>query len=183
MTTDLRVATLPISRAFNGEDLGAIIPELYPVKKALEATGLVKSSASFGFAMGEPLPEVQLFADRWQDPQSLVWLVGGWGPDEEYYIGNAACKLRALARTGFDTMSLRISHPDRFRDVVVPTDRKGDRSWGDFPYGGAMFIEMGGLFTPVAVSCYKEVEDPAPAALTGTLVVGRYLKLTGRLPS
>ena len=144
--------------------------------RQLASATLIKANNSFGFALGDAVQETN--QKNWDNPYEFVWFVTGWGPDANRYIANAVRKLRPALRTGNDTLWLRQNAPHLFQDIVE--SKQGDANpfeWGDFPWGGATFVEVGDLILPCAVSALKEVEDDAVAKLLGGLIGATILKM------
>jgi|GEM_PF-1060323 len=132
-------------------------------------SGLIKKTESFGFAMPRPRKSWYDLSSDWDDPESFIWFVGGWGPQQDRYVANAIRKLRALLRyldkytannvKSLSTLDLRFFMPNLFEDVVNSANEDGTFSWGDFPWGGAVLQQMGDLKLIGAVSALTEIED------------------------
>lgn len=180
----LDVSKLPFSRVVGeGEtavDLADVIQGLRPTMQLWQGSGLVKTIArdgtlieNFGFAMADPYGDHHA---AWDDPYSLAWLVGGWGPLRDRYIANALRKMRAAAREGFNTLYLKhdCDRNEVFRNVVESVEDDGRFRWGDFPHGGAVSMEMRQLNLLGAVSVYDEDED-CVAATPPLAFVGMHL--------
>ncbi len=183
----LDVSTMPFEQTYVCDDgseinLNKFLDSYYDTVQVLAASGLVKANESFGFAMAEPNDDFD--AELWDKPEEFVWFVGGWGPDRDRYIANAIRKMRALLRPheviagygsmGCDsTLELRFDFPEYFRDKVDSQNEVGTFPWGDFPWGGAAFVQMGDLILAGAVSALSEIEDD----LTARLILGGFGKL------
>ena len=172
----LDVATLPREAIHGGFDLAEVALSMRAGIDELVRHGVVRPHASFGYAAGLPRRHAGP-VPNWDDPTQLVWFVGGWGPELERYVANAVRKLRALFRTGKDTLELRINDPDAFQDIVASAEEDGSFEWGDFPFGGATFVHSGEIFIPMSVSCLREVEDDAVAKALGGMVGAQMLKV------
>lgn len=174
----LDVSRLP-TEALYGPDgaqvnLATVVTGLRAATYELGRHELVKPVKSFGFAAahaGDPK------ALDWNDPYSFAWFVAGWGPDRDRYIANAMRKLRATLRARRSTLELRERGGKAFKKRVRSQEKDGSFKWGDFPWGGAVLTNVGGIIIPTAVSTYLEVEDHAVALLAGGLIGGRMLQL------
>lgn len=158
----------PASRIYVGykEDveLAATLAVIGSVIKAINLSGLlVSAKPSFGFAMADPTQAE--ICGLWNQPEKFVWLVGGYGPDAGRYICNAVRKLRAALRYNRDTLDIQRNTPGMFNDSVESQTDDGRILWGDFPWGGAVKLPYGGRDFFGAVSCFKDVEDHAVAAM------------------
>lgn len=156
------------------------IKALRPAIEALMNHGLVRDKLSLGGAIGGPIfltPGESLAMPYWNDPYGYVWFVFGWGPDWQKYAANAIRKMRALLRTGVDTLELQLFDSGRFQDRVVSEDDDHNYPWGDFPYGGATFTKVGNLYIPAAVSTLRAVEDDNVSRLYGGTVGQEMLKV------
>lgn len=179
MTSFLDVTRLPVSFVLaDGTDVADIIAGIRPAMEQLMKAGLLKTTDSFGFAMIDPsLLLNHDEQDYWRDPYAYICFVGGWGPDRDMFVANAVRKLLPHARTGIDTLSLRLwsarGENIQFQNVVESVDAEGNFPLGDFPRGGSVDFWLGGHPYNGAVSCYKETEDAAPAALILALIAGR----------
>ncbi len=183
MTTQLLdVSKLPTKQVIACDDDTEIDMEKflaghYDDVMALIDRDRIGSSDSFGFAMASPQTSCSTFHESWDDPSKLVWFVGGWGPNRDRYIANAARKLRALARpmrrTCWEsTLEIRMSNPDHFQEVVETQNNDGTFSWGDFPYGGAASLRLGNLWLAGACSAFSQVEDQ----IVTSLILGNLAK-------
>ena len=142
---------------------------------------LVEDNLSFGFAMANPWTVSFRYGMAWNNPYELVWFVGGWGPERERYIANAVRKLRPAARTGRDTLELRHHSSGLFRDMVDSHEEDGSFAWGDYPYGGAVYLSFEGVKLLGSVSGLSEDEDAAIAAAVLGLVGSQMYKHHGGL--
>lgn len=133
---------------------------------------LVRDNPSIGIAVGHPNP---LPGDDWDDPFSFIWFVTGWGENCFKYAANAVRKLRAVERTHRSTLDLRLNDPWLFQDEVESVV-DGRFPWGDFPHGGGLLVNFGGLVVPCAVSALKQDEDEATAATVGSFVAMQMLR-------
>lgn len=175
----LDVSTMPFERVYACKDgseidLTKLVDSHYNAIRALAYAGLIKANNSFGFAMLEPVWQVDGLDDEiWDNPEQFVWFVGGWGSDRDRYIANAVRKLRPMLRpataTGGDfvmsTLDIRFNLPEHFQDKVDQQNDDGTFPWGDFPWGGAVVELMGDLALIGAVSCLSEIEDDFIAKL------------------
>lgn len=174
----LDVRRLPRKAFFMGADLEMIPWKMESVVPALANRGLVKANESFGFAMAH---QGLVGSKVWDSPYDFTMMVWGWGTDGDRYIANAVRKLRALLRTGADTLELRATgRSDAFQDIVESVEEDGSFTWGDYPWGGAVAVNVGGIELRGAVSCLKEVEDDAVAKLILGLIGAEMLEL--RMP-
>jgi hypothetical protein len=146
---------------------------------------LIKANMSFGFAAAKPVPKsISALHDwtsykwNWDDPYDFTWFVAGWGPESSRYIANAVRKLRAALRKHMDTLQLRMEYPDAFQDVVGSVDDDGNFVWGDYPYGGAVFVPGGDMVYPCSCSALLEVQDHAMSMTAGGLVISELLQVT-----
>jgi hypothetical protein len=152
-------------------EMSDLLERHYDAIMGLAAADLVRSNDSFGFVMAQPLFwNIQQLNRIWDDPDQFVWFAGGWGEDKERYIANAARKMRPLLRlnrAGFQhtsTLQMRLDGPSHFEDTV-PSSDNGVYPWGDFPYGGAVIVQMGNLYMVGAVSALTQIEDDKVARL------------------
>ena len=178
----LDVPRLPFERTYECADgskieVAKFISDLKPAIEAFTSSKLIKANPSFGFAMAAPQIVGNYFnGELWDDPYKFVWFVGGWGDDRDRYIANAVRKMRAMLREGTrSSLDIRFSQEYFFRDVVDSKEHDGRFRWGDFPWGGAVFIQMGSLILEGAISCLSEIEDDViarvPLGLFGQKVV------------
>ena len=125
-------------------DLATVVREMRTTIDQWADDGLIKPHASFGFAAAH---NDSLAAGRedWDDPYRFTWFVVGWGTDGDRYVANAVHKLRALLRTGFDTLLLRQGEPGLFDTKVESMEADGTFLWGDFSWGGATVVQIGNL--------------------------------------
>jgi hypothetical protein len=168
----LDVDGLPFDTTYSCSDghtvieLRSIIDNHQRVIEAMSNLGLVKWNENFGFAMAAPQFGANHLDVMWDNPERLIWYVGGWGPKRKQYIANAGRKLRPMFREEVDsTLDLRLIHPDRFEDKVKSIEDDGTFLWGDFPWGGAVMLQMGQLILCGAVSGLKEIEDDIAARM------------------
>lgn len=176
MSDLLDLDALPRRLVWNETNAGAVslhhhFGKLNNLLTYMQNYGLVDAKDSFGFAMGNPDPNVNL-AQVWDDPQQLVGLVHHFGPEGERYAANAVRKLRAAAREGVDTEILRIEADElgtggRFRDTVESNAGDTVFAWGDFPFDGAVWLTVQGITLPFAVSAFPKEQDPGVARLYG----------------
>ena len=172
--TSLDVSTLQHEQTYVCKDgtqinMVAFMDQFYEVIQTLVANGLIRANESFGFAMAIPqLGETLINIDDWDDPSKFVWFVYGWGPDKDRYIANAVRKMRASLRTGDSTLDIRYYTPDAFQDVVdSKANNGGTFPWGDFPWGGAVFVDVFEVNLLLAISCLHEIEDDTASRLIG----------------
>lgn len=158
-------------------------------------SGQVTDTASFGFAMAQPIhvsaigddivgeiipADVQEEVDPNSgfdfddDPQQLIWFVYGWGPDKDRYIANAARKLRFSAREMVDSFDAT-----QMLDLVgvKKVEDDGSFAWGDFPYGGAAFYDFDGFSLLGACSGLTQREDHHVTNMILAMVVNELNKL------
>jgi hypothetical protein len=163
--TNLDMTSLPTLLIWNpgteaGVDLAEVALEMRPTIERMMFDGIIEERESFGFALARPMPR---YSDHWDHPSVLVALVVHWGPEGPRYAANACRKLRAAAREGMDTESIRLHYPLKFRDVVESQNADGSFPWGDFPYDGAAYVEVQGCRLLGAVSAYPKEQDPMVA--------------------
>jgi hypothetical protein len=129
----LRVGELPetvvLGLPTEGDDLAEHVRML-----CLDVLEVVESVKSFGCVFAKPEPNID---DFWDNPYASTWFAVGWGPCSDQCIANAARKLRATLRTGFDSFQLVEYDPDKFQEPVAARDQNGDFLWGDFADSGA----------------------------------------------
>lgn len=184
LTETLDVSRFPTERLYGAPgkkcNLASVI---WPIRTFVDDLGrgetpLVEKNLSFGFAMADPWRD---YYSAWNSPYELVWFVGGWGPERDRYIANAVRKLRASARTQYNTLELRLRASELFRGAVESQEPDGAFAWGDYPWGGAVFLPFGGVTLLGAVSGLSEDEDAAiAAAILG--LVGSQMHKHGGLP-
>ena len=163
----LEIACLPTAYRFGGsliviDDLAELARELTEqVIESMMDTGLLARKESFGFAMAFPERE----APTWDDPESLIAFIMHWGPEGPRYAANAVRKIRPAARTLMDTQLMRMRYPEAFTDIVESQEPDGSFAWGDFPYDGAVHLNVLGRNLLGAVSAFPKEQDPVVAAL------------------
>lgn len=130
--------------------------------------GRYRDTTSLGFAMASPDDNPW---NNWNDPESLVWLTAGWGPEKNRFVANAARKLRAVARIGEDTLGCTARASSPFEDVITMDEITGEKAliagssdystfrWGDFPYGGGVTVQIGEVLLIGAISGLSQEED------------------------
>jgi hypothetical protein len=161
-------------------DFRKIVNDLQPAIQTMASGGLIEPNSSFGFAMAVPgLQESwqEHYQQIWDDPYSLIGLICGWGDEWTRYAANAVGKIRASARLGQNSLQIRLQHPDLFTDVVEPEGKGPIYPWGDFPHGGAIYVDVGKYRLLGAVSCLNQVEDQGVAALLLSLIGLKMLQL------
>lgn len=192
MAPTLDVSRIPGTQRIAGRDgnivnLAAMVHLLRPTIEELAASNVIKQNPNFGFAMAHPGRRWQ-HHHTWDDPYRLTWFATGWGEQRDRYVANAIRKLRPAQREHYDTLNLR-EHTSRdsahgkFYEVVESVEPDGSFAWGDFPYGGAVFVSFGSYQLLGAVSGLSEQEDHAVAGMILN-VIGLQLAKTGyKLPS
>lgn len=174
----LDVTSLPREATYgppgNQTNLAALVARSRAAIYELGRGKLVKPVRSFGFAMAQPVIPSTL---NWKDPNEFIWFVFGWGPVGDRYVANAVRKLRAVLRTGQDTLTLRTSGGELFKRRVATQEVDGSFRWGDFPWGGGVLTTVGDHVFAGAVSCFLEVEDHAVAHLLTATVGGMMMQL------
>ena len=182
---NMDISSLPISakygqpgREINLADVAGKVYGLIPtmVKSGLLSTG-PGGDYSFGFAMAVIDHNQRISA--WDDYQKLTLFVAGFGENSEAYIANAVRKMRYSARTGKNSLTAAGSDGPTWRvqDPAEMINPDGSLPWGDFPHGGAVFLETPIVngFKPgpawantrwllAAVSGFTQEEDAAIAA-------------------
>lgn len=174
----LDVSSLPTQALFGPEgeqtDLAKLVKASRRAMYELGRRGLVKPVKSFGFAIARP--EIPSTLNH-KDPEEFIWFVCGWGPDGDRYIANAVRKLRAVLRTGKDTLTLRVEGSKAFKKRVPSMEKDGSFRWGDFPWGGGVLTTVGDYTLAGAVSCFLEVEDHAVAHMLNSSIGGMMMQL------
>lgn len=163
----LNIDEFPFDREFSFQDgpsvdLGRILFNTRPLIEYMGSQWFIKENPSFGFAMTKPLweDEPDNYESTWNDPHEFVWLVGGWGPDRDRYIANAIRKLRPLLRYAeLSTLDMHFYRPDQFKDPVESREQDGSFKWGDFPYGGAVYVQLGDISLHGACSAFTQIQD------------------------
>lgn len=188
----LEIADLPFEQSYtckNGTiiDIREHLEGLRTPINVLGTTGNIGKVDSLGFAMAMPLNYMVNDApdDYWDEPDSFVWFVGGWGFDTYMYIANAVRKMRAMFREGQATLSMCLGRcrDTYFEDVVDQVDEFGNFVWGDYPWGGAVEVKMGNLLLHGAVSCFNDdVDDDVIARLILGLLAKQILIGDGLKP-
>lgn len=114
--------------------------------------------------------DLRLLADK---PQELVdFTLGDMDGEGRRYAANAVRKAMAVARTGLDTSKLREIGEGAFQNIVKSVNDDGSWSVGEFPWAGAVLIELYGYRVVVAVSGYDQWKDDAVArAIAGFAAV------------
>jgi hypothetical protein len=151
----------------------------------LGTTGNIGQVDSLGFAMAEPMCYTCYDLDKyWDDYMQYVWFVGGWGPDRNMFIANAVRKMRPMLREQTDTLTMRHDkHAHSFMNPVDQVDADARFPWGDFPWGGAVSLFMGGMFFEAAVSCFDDdVDDDIVATLAVGVIAKNIIRGDGLLP-
>lgn len=176
----LDVSALPTEQSYSGAERTLDLrKEALTLLKPLVDGGIAQKryqrTDSFGFALAAPsLPGTIMipWAD-WDDPNELVWLVGGWGPQKNRVIANAARKLRACARLGEDTLpvAMRADVHDPFLDAITDDEWELEGElitadpnhrlfrYGDFGYGGAASVTVCDVILMGGVSGVTQQED------------------------
>lgn len=173
MTGTLEMSQLSWDHIVGPEGLRVSLSEIvetlrYTLVDYLDAQGKIRYNGSFGFAMADPaLGLTYDLAGTWDDPREMTLFVAGWGPERERYCANAVRKLRAAARNGVDTLDLVTgNYEEPFCDIVEsPANEDGTYPWGDFPYGGAVFVGFNDKLLLGAVSGLRQEEDHALAGV------------------
>ena len=156
---------------------------IHPAIRAQATAGLVTAPEDFGygFVFGRPM-SVEDFdlGHHWNYPTEFVWCVGGYGIQAPEYIANATRKMRALLRLDTQsTLEVQQNYPDAFSDVVDSVQDDGTFAWGDFPWGGAVRITMGGMIFTCGVSGFTQRQDHAAALLLAEKLGGCFIKGNG----
>ena len=176
----LDISKLPFESKYDCQDgttidMKKFLENLRTPINVLGTTGNIGQVDSLGFVMAKPLNfMVNVLPDDyyWDDPVSYVWFAGGWGPDRDMYIANAVRKMRAMLREGLETLYMRLGcyQDTHFRDLVDQTDAIGNFAWGDFPWGGAVEVQLvSNLLLHGAVSCF---DDDVDDDITARLILG-----------
>ena len=159
-------------------DFASVLAKLRSVIEIMEISGLFRRSDTFGLAISRPYFEgEEADCTTFQDnPETHVAFVGGWGEKQDQCIANAVRKMRPLYRgpVATSTLDMRLFDED-FEDVVKSIEDDGTFLWGDFPYGGAVWVIVGDVAYCVSVSGLHQVDDHAAAVLYGTTVSKKVL--------
>jgi hypothetical protein len=155
--------------------LRSIVQSCRLAVESLQHTGLLATINSkgmdvdsVGFAMTNPSLSFEQVRELWNSPYELIYMVGGYGPNRDQYVANGVRKLRPAARRGKPTLELNMFEPDSFIDKVESVDSDGRFLWGDFPWGGAVWIPLSnGKGFWIAVSAFKQDEDQLASYLYG----------------
>ncbi len=168
----LDVSALPTDWSYDCAD-GSVVgmDYMFPVYgdtlAQMEASGLITSSGSYGFALSVPLPHdgAGWQPNDWNEPNKFVAFVGGRGPERNRYVANAIRKLRPWLRQAIEggefdsTLNMRLFAPELFQDGVESQDTDGTFPWGDYPWGGATVISFPEFALAGAISGFSEIED------------------------
>ncbi len=141
--------------------------KLRPVITSMMPSSLIRDTASLGFALAHSRHVLRNSVWVSDEPEMLVKMTAGWGPEKNRYIANAVRKLRFSARTHHDSIDA-LQFPDLIDTPVDSVDERGDFPWGDFPYGGAVWVTPfipGELQMLGAVSGLSQEEDHMVATL------------------
>lgn len=185
MVRTLDITWLPQTQRVGSEsstvNLAAMVHLLRPTIEEFARLHVIKRSLSFGFAMAPPGRAWQHW-HTWNDPYQLTWFGTGWGHDRDRYVANAIRKMRAAQRVQADSLTIRDSPEGtpfgRFSDPVQSVEEDGSFAWGDFPHGGAVFVNFGDYQLLGAVSALAPEEDHAVAAMILN-VIGLQLRKVG----
>jgi len=143
--------------------------------ESLQHTGLLatvnskgETIASVGFAMTNPNLTFEKVRELWDNPEGLIYMVGGFGDKWGQYAANGVRKIRPAVRKGKSSLQLNVFEPDSFIDKVESVDEQGRFPWGDFPWGGAVWIPLSnGKGFWIAVSAFKQDEDQLASYVYG----------------
>lgn len=174
--TTLDVTTFPTTYIYKGvhgtawfEDL---IPKIKDVLTDWARQDLIRDTLdSFGFAIS--LLESDELEVKYDHPKEFINFVGGWGDDQQRYTANAIRKMRAAARTTSDTLEMvefGSKHNVSMFENVVESQVDGVFPWGEFPYGGAVFVSFGDRTLLVGVSGLTQEQDDFVAGFIGKLL-------------
>lgn len=181
MSGTLDVSALPHDAQLDNDDKSVIdmrlfVEQVRPSIEALMHTGLLSKKSSLGIAFTMPTffdthGEIE---NAWDEPDKFVWFVGGWGDDEAElakYQANAVRKLRPLLREQYEsTLLMRDDYPEKFMGKVEAVEPDGAFLWGDYPWGGAVCVDVYSTYICCAISGLNEAEDHAVALLLASLV-------------
>lgn len=124
--------------------------------------GILARRDSFGFAMADFTLD---YEEHWDSPETLIAFVAFWGPKGRRCAANAIRKIRPAAREGMDTQFMRLSYPELFCDQVESEEEDGTFTWGDFPYDGAVHLNVMGRKLLGACSTFPKEQDPIATCL------------------
>lgn len=184
------VGTLPFEQSYtckNGSviNMQELLEGLRTPINVLGTTGNIGQIDSLGFAMAEPMWYTNYdLTECWNDYARYVWFVGGWGPDRNMFIANAVRKMRPMLREQTDTLMMRHDrNAHSFMNPVGQVDADAKFPWGDFPWGGAVSLFIGGMFFEGAVSCFDDdIDDHNVASLTLGTIGKQIVRGNGLLP-
>ena len=154
-------------------DYASVLAKLRSVIETMQISGLFRRSNTFGLAISRPYWEGE-DADCTtfrNNPETHVGFVGGWGEKRDQCIANAVRKMRPLYRGTAATSTLdMLPFDEDFKDVVKSIEDDGTFLWGDFPFGGAVWVIVNDVAYRVSVSGLHQIDDHAAAVLYGTTV-------------
>ncbi len=146
----------------------------------LADTLLVKAVESVGVSITHLLPvEVDI------QPAGPAQLLAAQASTDDgegvRYAWNGGRKLEGLAMLDWDdTLSVALSSPGDFTDVVLSAEPDGRILWGVFPHGGAVLVRDQKYQLGVGVSTFSQIQDHALAYLAGWLALERVAVAEGR---
>lgn len=183
----LDLSRLPREAQFTNDDKSIIdmsnfVRSVRPTIDTLMRSKLIAPKDNVGIAFCEP----QFWDDYtetqklWNEPEKFVWFIGGWGSDPDKlakYQANAVRKLRPLLRDDhYSTLDMRDDDECEFRDVTEAMQPDGSFAWGDYPWSGAVRLDMFGMLLTCAVSGLTETEDHVVAELFAGLLGKRIVE-------
>ena len=172
----LDVSAFPTTYEYTGAngttiELADLIDTIKDTIELWVRLGVIRNTIeSFGFAVSFLEPEE--LEKRYDDPELFVGFVGGWGPEQTRYTANAIRKMRAAARTGSDTLEMvevGAKHGINLFEDKVESQVDGTYPWGEFPWGGAIFISFGDRTMMIATSFVTQDQDDLVAGFLGKL--------------
>ena len=146
-----------------------------PAIDALQHTGLLakvnsrdKEIISIGVTITNPDLTQEEVQELWNDPYELIHMAWGYGPDGAMCIANGARKTRASSRLMRNSLEINANDHGSFIDKVVAAEEDGRFKWGDFPWGGAVWIPLtNGKGFWIAVSAFKQDQDQTAGYMIG----------------
>lgn len=162
---DLRGLGLPERLVYRGTDLTEdLLLFLDKTAEAWHAIGFLEAQQGYGIAATHIRPYGSTC--EWNNPSALIGLYLAHNTDNVSLPGNAARKIRFLARARsylqdnvYTTLFLTRQYPDNVQDPVVATEPDGTVRWGDFFHPGGVYATDGVNEIYIGISIYPGVQD------------------------
>lgn len=164
-------------------DYSKHLTKLRLVVETMAAEKIIRDNPSFGIAISRPYFDGPQAAEDELDgfeynPEEHVTFVGGWGDERKRYIANALRKMRPLYRAPFEgghfplesTLDI-VLYNEIFMDVVESQEPDGTFKWGDFPYGGGVWVSAGGVSICCSVSGLHPIDDHMIAQMYANMIL------------